>query len=59
MSERGLSLLKQQLGFVDAIALTSDTDRDQFVGVSLWKSKEDAEKHMNGQGKQMLESSSP
>ena len=59
MTERALSLLKQQPGFVDAIALSSDTDRDQFVGVSLWKSKVDAEKHMNGQGKQMLESSSP
>ena len=59
MTERGLSLLKQQPGFVDAVALTSDTDQDQFVGVSLWKSKQDAEKYMNGQGKQMLESFKP
>ena len=59
MTERALSLLKQQPGFVDAIALSSDTDRDQFVGVTLWKSKEDADKYINGQGKQMLESIKP
>jgi quinol monooxygenase YgiN len=43
----------------EAIALSSDTDRDQFVGVTLWKSKEDADKYINGQGKQMLESIKP
>jgi heme-degrading monooxygenase HmoA len=59
MTERALSLLKQQPGFVDAIALSSDTDRDQFVGVTLWKSKQDADKYINGQGKQMLESIKP
>jgi heme-degrading monooxygenase HmoA len=59
MTERALSLLKQQPGFVDAIALSSDTDRDQFVGVTLWKSKEDADKYINGQGKQILESIKP
>lgn len=59
MTERGLPVLKQQPGFVDALALTSDTERDQFVGVSIWKSKEDAEKYVNGQGRQIMDSFKP
>src|ERR1700730_9113462 len=55
MLEKNLSILKQQPGFVDAMALTSDTERDQFVGVAIWKSKEDAEKYADGQGRQVLE----
>jgi len=59
MVERGLPLLKQQPGFVDAMALSSDMDRDQFVGVTIWKSKEDAENYINGKGRQLLESIKP
>jgi quinol monooxygenase YgiN len=59
LTERGLPLLKQQPGFVDALALTSDTDHDQFFGITLWKSKEDAEKYMSGQGQQFLASFKP
>ena len=59
MVEQGLPLLKQQPGFVDAVALTSDTERDQFVGVTIWKSREDAEKYVNGQARQVLESIRP
>ena len=57
--DRGLPILKQQQGFVDAFALTSDTERDKFVGLSIWKSKEDAEKYVNGQGRQVMESIRP
>jgi len=56
MVERGLPLLKQQPGFIDAVALTSDTERDRFVGVTIWRSKEDAEKYANGQGRLVLDS---
>jgi heme-degrading monooxygenase HmoA len=59
MVEQGLPLLKQQPGFVDAVALTSDTERDQFVGVTTWKSREDAEKYVNGQARQVLDSIRP
>jgi|HubBroStandDraft_4_1064222.scaffolds.fasta_scaffold1384894_2 quinol monooxygenase YgiN len=57
--EQGIPILKQQPGFVDAVALTSDTERDQFVGLTIWKSKEDAEKYVNGQARQVLESIKP
>ena len=59
MVEQGLPLLKQQPGFVDAVALTSDTQRDQFVGLTIWKSREDAEKYVNGQARQVLDSIRP
>jgi quinol monooxygenase YgiN len=59
MQERVLPILKRQAGFVDAIALASDTERDQFVGISIWKSKEDAERYMAGQAPQILQSLKP
>jgi quinol monooxygenase YgiN len=57
--ERGLPILKQQPGFIDALALTSDTERDEFYGITVWRTKEDAEKYLNDQGKQMLASYQP
>jgi quinol monooxygenase YgiN len=54
--ERVLPILRQQAGFVDAIALISDAERDQFVGISIWKSKEDADKYVAGQVPQILQS---
>jgi heme-degrading monooxygenase HmoA len=56
MVEQGLPLVKQQPGFVDALALSSDTERDQFVGVTIWKTREDAEKYATGQARQVLDS---
>ncbi len=57
--ERSLPILKQQPGFVDSVALTSDTDRDLFVGISIWKNKEDADRYTNGQARQILDSIKP
>ena len=59
MQERALPILKQQPGFVDALALNSDTEPNQFVGISIWKSKEDADKYLGGQARQVLESIKP
>jgi quinol monooxygenase YgiN len=36
------------------VVLKSDTDPNQFVGISLWKSKEDAEKFLATQQWQQL-----
>jgi len=59
MKERALPILKQQPGFVDALALSSDTEPNQFVGITVWKSKEDADKYLSGQARQVLESIKP
>ena len=56
MRERTLPLLKQQPGFIDALGLNSDTEPNQFVGITIWKSKEDAEKFVTGPGQQLLQS---
>jgi heme-degrading monooxygenase HmoA len=59
MTERSLTVLKQQPGFVEAIALTPETEQDQVVGISIWSSKEDADRFTQGQSQQLLESYKP
>jgi hypothetical protein len=53
--ERLLPILRQQAGFVDAIGLVSDAERDRVVGIVLWKSKEDHDKYVAGQLPQILQ----
>ena len=55
MLERSLPVLKQQPGFVEAIALTPETEQDQVVGISIWNSKADADRFTQGQSQQLLE----
>jgi heme-degrading monooxygenase HmoA len=55
MTERSLPLLKQQPGFVEAIALTPEADQDHVVGISIWNSKADADRFTQGQNQQLLE----
>lgn len=58
--DRLLPILKQQPGFVDTLGLNSDTDPNQLVGITLWKSKEDAEKALaSQQAQEFLQSIRP
>jgi quinol monooxygenase YgiN len=59
MTERTLPILKQQQGLVDAIALVPENEPDQFVGLSIWKSKADADRFQQGQAQQLLETYKP
>jgi quinol monooxygenase YgiN len=59
MAERNLPILKQQPGFVDAMVITSDTERNQLLGIAIWKTKKDAAKYADGQGRQVLEAMRP
>jgi quinol monooxygenase YgiN len=59
MKERTLPILRQQPGFVDALGLSSDTEPNQFVGITIWNRKEDADKYLSGQARQVLESIKP
>jgi quinol monooxygenase YgiN len=60
MQERAVSLLRQQAGFVDVLGLRSDTDPNQFVGITVWKSKADAENYVqSSQAQQLLQSMKP
>ena len=59
MAERNLPILQQQPGFVDALIFASDTQRDQLVGIAIWRSKQDAENYASGQGRGVLEAMRP
>jgi heme-degrading monooxygenase HmoA len=59
MFEQSLPLLKQQPGFVDVLILSSDTDREHFVGVTFWRCREDAEMHVKSQARQELDAIRP
>jgi heme-degrading monooxygenase HmoA len=59
MFGQSLPLLKQNPGFLDALILSSDTDRDHFVGVTFWRSREDAETYVNGQARQEMDAIRP
>jgi quinol monooxygenase YgiN len=56
LRERLLPLLRQQEGFVDGISLVSDTERDQTIGISLWKSREDCDRYVATQVPKIMES---
>ena len=45
ISDKVLSLLKSQTGFVDEITLISDENPDQITAISFWKTREDAERY--------------
>jgi hypothetical protein len=55
MTDRSLTVLKQQPGLVEAIVLTPEKEQDQVVGISIWNSKADADRFTHGQGLQLLE----
>ena len=59
MADRPLAVLKQQPGFVQGIALIPETESDLFIGLSIWKSKADADRFAQGPGQQQLESYKP
>ena len=45
ISDKVLSLLKSQTGFVDEITLVSDQHPDEITALSFWKTREDAERY--------------
>ena len=58
--DRTINVLKQHPGFIDMVVLKSDSDPNQFVGISLWKSKEEAEKFLaSQQWRQLLQEFRP
>jgi quinol monooxygenase YgiN len=45
LRQQVLPLLQKQTGFVDELALISDTDPERLVAISFWKNKDDAERY--------------
>jgi len=59
MAERNLPVVKQQPGFVEAMVLTSETQRDELIGIAIWKNKKDAGTYASGPGREVLEAMRP
>ena len=49
LNDKVLPILRKQSGFVDAIVLTSTTQPDRLLGLSFWKTAEDAERYSREQ----------
>ena len=45
ITDKVLPILKKQKGFVDETVLVSDKDDNRVLGLSFWKTKEDAEQY--------------
>ena len=49
INEKILPFLRQQPGFLDETVLTSDTESNHVIGISFWKTREDAERYSRDQ----------
>jgi heme-degrading monooxygenase HmoA len=49
IQDKILPILKDQPGFVDEIILVPDTEPDQILSLSFWKSQHDAERYSHEQ----------
>jgi len=56
IEEKVVPILRKQTGFVDETVLVSDTETNQVIGLSVWNSKEDAERYHREQYPQINES---
>jgi quinol monooxygenase YgiN len=45
INDKVLPILRQQAGFLDETVLTSDMESNRILGLSFWKTKEDAERY--------------
>ncbi len=53
MSERVLSILKDQPGFLDQITLISDYDPHRIVAISFWKNRQQGEAYQREEFKRV------
>jgi len=44
ITDKALTILKNQPGFVDEVVLISNENPDHILALSFWKTREDAEK---------------
>src|ERR1700730_15112159 len=59
IQEKILPILRKQTGFVDETVLTSETESNRILGLSFWKTKEDAERYHREQYPRVNEILSP
>ena len=50
-----LEILKKQPGFIDLIGLVSETNPERALGISVWNTREDAERYSREHYTQILD----
>ncbi len=55
VSDKVLTILKNQTGFLDEITLVSDEDPNRVLAISFWKSKEHADAYQREQFSKVTE----
>ena len=45
IAEKALPILRNQPGFVDELVMVSSTQSDRILAISLWRTREDAERY--------------
>lgn len=54
IEDQVLPILKKQHGFIDELAMVSDSDPNRVVAQSLWKTRDDAQRYVNEQYETVL-----
>ena len=55
LNDKVMPILHNQSGFVDAIVLTSTTEPDRLMGLSFWKSTDDADRYIREMYSKVIE----
>ena len=59
MQNQILPILQAQAGFVDLIALSSEDEPERLVAISIWNSKDDAERYHRAHYEEIVASIRP
>jgi quinol monooxygenase YgiN len=59
MQNRVLPILQSQAGFVDLIALSSEDEPERMVALSIWKSRDDAERYHRAHYEEVVDTIRP
>jgi heme-degrading monooxygenase HmoA len=59
INDKVLPILKKQKGFVDETVLIADKEANRVLGLSFWKTKEDAEQYHRGEYSKVRETLQP
>jgi quinol monooxygenase YgiN len=59
MQNRVLPILQAQAGFVDLIALHSEDETERMVALSIWNSRDDAERYHRAHYEEIVDSIRP
>ena len=59
INDKVLPILKKQKGFVDEMVLVSDQEDNRILGLSFWKTREDAEQYHRAEYSKVQETLRP